>query len=248
MGDLHRWLESIGLGQYADLLATHDIDRDSLVLLKEEDFDKLGISLGHRRILVNAATEYQRSGLEPDRPTGLVRSVDSGAGRRHLTVLFCDIAGSTKLSVRLDPEELAEVLREFQSRCSDAIRQYDGYVARFMGDGILAYFGFPQAHEDDAERAVNAALKIIASVSTSHSSRVQRIKVRIGIASGLVVVRRRLVSGCGLGSLVASSLPVPHRPAGRPALHETVFRLSYKFYRRRQGGRSFFGAGEPVSF
>src|SRR5215471_5435550 len=207
MGDLHRWLESMGLGQYADLLAAYDIDRDSLVLLKEEDFDKLGISLGHRRILVNAATEYQRSGLEPDRPSGLVRSVESGAERRHLTVLFCDIAGSTKLSVRLDPEELAEVLREFQSRCSDAIRQYDGYVARFMGDGILAYFGFPQAHEDDAERAVNAALKIVASVSTSHSSRVQRIKVRIGIASGLVVVGDLVGEGPALEFALVGEAP-----------------------------------------
>jgi class 3 adenylate cyclase/tetratricopeptide (TPR) repeat protein len=207
MGDLHRWLESIGLGQYADLLAAHDIDRDSLVLLKEEDFDKLGISLGHRRILVNAATEYQRSGLEPDRPSGIVRSVDSGAERRHLTVLFCDIAGSTKLSVRLDPEELAEVLREFQSRCSDAIRQYDGYVARFMGDGILAYFGFPQAHEDDAERAVNAALKIVAWVSTSRSSRVQRIKVRIGIASGLVVVGDLVGEGLALEFALVGEAP-----------------------------------------
>ncbi len=207
MGNLHRWLESIGLGQYADLLAAHDIDRDSLVLLKEEDFDKLGISLGHRRILVNAATKYQRSGPEPDRPSGTVRSVDSGAERRHLTVLFCDIAGSTKLSVRLDPEELAEVLREFQSRCSDAIRQYDGYVARFMGDGILAYFGFPQAHEDDAERAVNAALKIVAWVSTSHSSRAQRIKVRIGIASGLVVVGDLVGEGPALEFALVGEAP-----------------------------------------
>jgi class 3 adenylate cyclase/predicted ATPase len=208
MGDLHQWLEGIGLGRYADLLAAHDIDRDVLLLLKDEDFDRLGISLGHRRILLRAAAELRPPAPErPDRPQGLVRSSDIKAERRHLTVVFCDIAGSTKLSVRLDPEDLASVLHEFQNRCSDAIRHYDGHIARFMGDGILAYFGFPLAHEDDAERAVNAALRMVASVSASPSGKAHKIKIRIGIASGLVVVGDLVGQGPALEFALVGEAP-----------------------------------------
>jgi class 3 adenylate cyclase/predicted ATPase len=208
MGDLRQWLEGIGLAQYADLLAAHDIDRDILLLLKDEDFDRLGISLGHRRILLKAAAEYQRPAAERlDKLRGFVRSSDVRAERRHLTVLFCDVAGSTKLAARLDPEELADVLHDFQSRCSDAVRQYDGHVARYMGDGILAYFGFPLAHEDDAERAVNAAIKMLAAVSTSRLAQVHDIKVRIGIASGLVIVGDLVGEGPALEFTLVGEAP-----------------------------------------
>ena len=110
------------------------------------------------------------------------------AERRNLTVLFADIVGSSALSVRLDPEDLREVLREFQAACSNAIRRYEGHIARYMGDGVLAYFGFPAAHEDDAERAVNAALQLIASVSALSFPHGTPIELRIGIATGVVVV------------------------------------------------------------
>lgn len=192
MGDLHQWLEAVGLGQYADLLAANDIDCETLLLLGDEEFERLGISLGHRKALLKAASAFRyldRAALgRPDDSRGPARLADAKAERRHLTVLFCDIVGSTKLSAKLDPEDLAGVLRDFQGRCSDAIEHYDGHVARLMGDGVLAYFGFPAAHEDDAERAVNAALRMVASISASPLCAAHDLKVRIGIATGLVIV------------------------------------------------------------
>ncbi len=206
-GDLQRWLEGIGLGQYADLFIANDIDRETLLLLDDEEFEKLGISLGHRKALIKAALAYR----SPDRPLPdrrePARLADAKAERRHLTVLFCDIVGSTKLSAQLDPEDLAEVLRDFQGRCSDAIRHYDGHVARLMGDGLLAYFGFPAAHEDNAERAVNAALKIVASVSASPFSAAHDIKVRIGLASGLVIVGDLMGEGPAREFAIAGEAP-----------------------------------------
>lgn len=113
---------------------------------------------------------------------------DARAERRQLTVLFCDVVGSTTLSVRLDPEDLREILHKFQTRSSEAIRRYDGHVARFLGDGILAYFGYPQAHEDDVERAVHAALDMIGTITAITTPSGQHIEVRIGIATGRVIV------------------------------------------------------------
>jgi len=211
MSDLHQWLEGIGLGQYGDLFVANDIDREILLLLKDEEFEKLGISLGHRKALIKAAAEYAHLDPAPserlDELRGLARLADVKAERRHLTVLFCDLVGSTSLSARLDPEDLAEVLCEFQSRCGDAIRHYGGHVARFMGDGILAYFGFPAAHEDDAERAVNAALQMVASVSTSSLCALHKIKIRVGIATGLVVVGDLIGEGPALEFVVVGQAP-----------------------------------------
>src|SRR3954469_7241273 len=117
------------------------------------------------------------------------------AERRHLTVLFCDIVGSTALSAQLDPEDLRQILHAFQHQCAAAIRRYDGHIARYMGDGVLAYFGFPVAHEDDAERAVHAAFQMIETISALSFPRTPSIQVRIGIATGLVVVGELIGEG-----------------------------------------------------
>jgi len=192
MTDLQQWLDDIGLGQYADLFAKNDIDHEVLQELDEQDLVRLGISFGHRKKLLKATAEYR--GVAPGVSLRLdeVRRIADAVGvkpeRRHLTVLFCDIVGSTALSARLDPEDLRQILHEFQSCCGDAIRRYEGHIARFMGDGVLAYFGFPTAHEDDAERAVNTAQKIVEYISASVVPATHRIEVRIGIATGLVVV------------------------------------------------------------
>src|SRR5215211_4364792 len=191
MSDLREWLDSVGLGQYADAFAEHDIDFHVLPDLNEQDLEKLGVSLGHRKKLYKALAEHRlKSPPAPKQDDELKPPVDaeSRAEKRHLTVLFCDLVGSTALSARLDPEDMGIILREFQRCCGDAIRRYDGNIARFMGDGVLAYFGFPIAHEDDAERAVNVALEMVESVSTLATPMAQRLEVRIGIASGLVVV------------------------------------------------------------
>jgi class 3 adenylate cyclase/predicted ATPase/energy-coupling factor transporter ATP-binding protein EcfA2 len=254
MGDLRQWLEGIGLAQYADLLTSHDIDRDTLLLLKDEDFDRLGISLGHRRILLRAAEEYRHPAAERlDRLRGFVRSTDVRAERRHLTVLFCDVAGSTKLAARLDPEDLADVLSDFQSRCSDAVRQYDGHVARFMGDGVLAYFGFPLAHEDDAERAVNTAIRILASVSGSRLAQEHGIKVRIGIASGLVIVGDLIGEGpaleftlVGEAPNLAARLQQLARPNQILVSSGTRRLLGSRFVLKEAGERAVKGIGRRV--
>jgi class 3 adenylate cyclase/predicted ATPase len=191
MTDLQQWLEQIGLAQYADVFAKNDIDRETLPELNEQDLEKLGVSLGHRKKLLKAISEAFPSSLQASKfveTPSAIRTANARAERRHLTVLLCDLVGSTALSARLDPEDLRKVLREFQRCCGDAIRRYEGHIARFMGDGVLAYFGFPTAHEDNAERAVKAALEMVDSVSGLAIPIAEKLEVRIGIASGLVVV------------------------------------------------------------
>lgn len=190
MTDLQHWLEGIGLAHYADLFVKNDIDWEILPELTEHDLEKLGVSLGHRKKLIKA---IQASCTAPQSSpqyveNGPTTTATAGAERRHLTVLLCDLVGSTSLSTRLDPEDLRRILFEFQRCCDSAIRRYDGHIARLMGDGVLAYFGFPIAHEDDAERAVRAALEMVESVSALAIPIAKRLEVHIGIASGLVVV------------------------------------------------------------
>jgi class 3 adenylate cyclase/predicted ATPase len=184
MSDLRQWLESLGLGRYADAFTQNDIDRETLPDLTDHDLTMLGLSLGHRKKLLSAILECQRSVPLPACETDAASKLE----RRHLTVVFCDLVGSTALSTQLDPEDLREILHEFQNRCAEAIRRYEGHIARFSGDGVLAYFGFPSAHEDDGERAVRSALQMIEQVSTISTRAGQKLAVRIGIATGLVVV------------------------------------------------------------
>ncbi len=189
MADIRNWLESIGLGQYADLFAQNGIDLDVLPDLGEQALEKLGVSLGHRRELLKALAQHERSwSARADRGNEVQRLAASGTvrpDRRHMTMLFCDLVGSTALSAQLDPEDLREILHAFQRCCTGSIRLYGGFIARFFGDGLLAYFGFPTAREGDAECAVNAALKIVESVTAIRTAR--QLQVRIGIATGLVV-------------------------------------------------------------
>jgi predicted ATPase/class 3 adenylate cyclase len=188
MTDLQRWLEKIGLAQYADLLAKNDIDWEILPELNEPDLETLGVSLGHRKKLIKAISQAFSNSLQVPNAPVEPGSTPTAAERRHLTVFMCDLVGSTSLSTRLDPEDLRRILHEFQRCCADAIHRYGGHIARLMGDGVLAYFGFPTAHEDDAERAVKAALEIVESVPALIIPIADSLQVRIGIASGLVVV------------------------------------------------------------
>jgi class 3 adenylate cyclase/predicted ATPase/DNA polymerase III delta prime subunit len=157
--------------------------------LGELDFERLGISPADRKKLLDAcAADHSLTPSRSARRIDKAPTAPTKAERRHLTVLFCDFVGSTHLSTRLDPEDLREILLEFQRCCSEVITRYGGHIARYMGDGILAYFGFPQAHEDDAERAVSAALDILSAVSALSFPRTPPIEIRAGIATGLVVV------------------------------------------------------------
>src|SRR6185369_348899 len=182
------WLGKLALEQYALRFTENGIDLDVLPELTDQDFDRLGVLLGHRRKMLRAIAELNQSELvaEPAR--------QHDAERRHVTVMFCDLVGSTALSTRLDPEDMWEVIRAYRAACARVIATYDGVIARFVGDGILAYFGYPLAHEDDAERAVRAGLDIIAAIGPLETHAKQRVEVRIAIASGLVVVGD-LISG-----------------------------------------------------
>ena len=158
MPDLHAWLAAHGLSQIAGTLSGQDIGLDDLRHLSDGDIRDLGLSIGPRRRLTGAIAASWPSPDIPPTPAAVRRQE---AERRHLTVVFVDIAGSAELSARLDPEDMSIVLGAYQACCSTAILRFGGRIARFFGDGILAYFGYPHAHEDDPERSILAALAIV---------------------------------------------------------------------------------------
>ena len=179
--DIASWLANQGLAQYVELFERNGVDLRSLPLLSDADLSELGVLLGHRKLLKKAIEQYSASVtvIEPAATPGRPE-------RRQLTVLFCDLVGSTALAELLDAEELREVMHAYQREAGAVIDRYDGHVAQYLGDGLMVYFGFPHAHEDDAERAVRAALEIVAAVPRIESAR--ELCVRVGIATGPVVV------------------------------------------------------------
>src|SRR5262249_13323142 len=165
MSNLRDWLRKNKLEQYADAFEANDIDLDILSELTEHDLEKLGVSLGNRRRLVKAISVRARGESIMPVPVPEVQpGVSNEAERRQVTVLFCDLVGSTALSGAIDPESLGMLIRRYQDAAAGAIGRFGGFVAKFMGDGVLAYFGFPRAFEDAAERAVRAAIGILAEV------------------------------------------------------------------------------------
>ena len=191
--DISRWLETLGLGQYAEAFARNDIDIEVLPELTEDDLRELGLSLGHRRKLLKAIATLPEA-AETTEPAAPGR-VKAEAERRQLTLMFVDLVGSTALSHRLDPEELSEVIRAYQNAVASEISRAEGHIAKFMGDGVLVYFGYPHAHEDDAERSVRAGLAIVEAVHRLKSRADEPLRVRVGIASGAVVVGDLIAEG-----------------------------------------------------
>ena len=192
--DVGGWLRNLGLGQYESAFLKNAIDTDVLPELTEGDLEKLGIPLGDRKRLIKAIramaggspSALLTSEVGENAPSDYSAMV--AAERRHLTVMFCDLVGSTALSARLDPEDMGAVIDAFQATCARITLAFDGFIADFRGDGILAYFGYPSAHEDDAERTLRAALDIAAAVARLKTPAEEPLSVRIGIATGLVVV------------------------------------------------------------
>ena len=169
--DVGSWLRDLGLGRYEPAFIENAIDGDSLPELTEDDLKKLGIPLGDRKRLIRAIramsagspSAFVTSAVAGDAPSGQPRV--AAAERRHLTVMICDLVGSTALSARLDPEDMRAVMDDYHAACVRIVQAYDGFLGDFRGDGILAYFGYPRAHEDNAERTVRAGLDIIAAVA-----------------------------------------------------------------------------------
>src|SRR6516162_5961627 len=187
MKGIAEWLASIGLSEYAQRFADNGIDLSVIRDLTEQDLKDLGVLLGHRRKILRAIAELDGVAPAPiETATEPVARDESE--RRHLTVMICDLVGSTALSARLDPEDMNAVIDAYHAACARIMLTYDGFIGDFRGDGILAYFGHPRAHEDDAERTVRAGLDIIAAVARLETRATEPLAVRIGIATGLVVV------------------------------------------------------------
>ena len=194
MKSFAQWLQEIGLESYTAAFAENEVDFSVAGMLTEQDLRDLELSLGARKKFLFAAAALAVSakgelGTTPPSELLVVPSAtpaSSSGERRQLTVMFCDLVGSTALSEKLDPEELRSLLHNYRTQCGEVIARYDGFVARYVGDGILTYFGWPKAHEEDAERSLRAALEIVHAVKGASSA--ESLSVRIGIATGPVVV------------------------------------------------------------
>jgi class 3 adenylate cyclase len=187
---IEAWLLELGLSQYSDVFQHNDIGPDLLESLTDQDLRDLGVqSLGHRKKLLKGIAELSRTGSAMAQTVPQSTSEESfraDAERRQLTVMFCDLVGSTELATKLDPEQLRDLMQAYQSTCTDVITRYEGHVAQYLGDGLMVYFGWPQAHEDDPVRAIRAALEVIDAVSNLKAA--TPIRARVGIHTGLVVV------------------------------------------------------------
>src|SRR5271156_3188516 len=197
--DVGDWLRSLGLDQYEAAFRDNAIDGKVLPKLTAEDLKELGVaSVGHRRTLLSAIAELSATLASPV-PVPSAAPAESpapdAAERRQLTVMFCDLGGSTAMSARLDPEDMREIIGAYHRLCANRIERDGGFVAKYMGDGVLAYFGYPQAHEHDAERAVQAGLAIVDAAPKLVTAAGSPLHVRVGIATGLVVVGELIGSG-----------------------------------------------------
>ncbi|MFK4506416.1 AAA family ATPase [Bradyrhizobium daqingense] len=213
--DVAAWLRGLGLGQYEQAFRENDVDAGVLADLTAEDLIGLGVaSIGHRRKLLAAIADLRAVSISATTPATSAPAAISEkawlapeAERRQLTVMFVDLVDSTALAARLDPEEMAEVLRIYQSVVTGAIARFEGYVAKYMGDGVLAYFGFPRAHEDEAERAVRAGLAAVAAVHSLESAHGEKLAARVGIATGPVVVGELIGEGAAREETVVGDTP-----------------------------------------
>ncbi|MBV8110702.1 MAG: AAA family ATPase [Hyphomicrobiales bacterium] len=206
--DIDGWLREIGLAQYAEIFRANDIDIKLLGRLTNDDLKEVGIvSFGHRKKLLETIAALVAA---PEAPSWIpvaateLKAHDT-AERRQVTVMFSDLVGSTALSARMDPEDLREVISAYQSCVAGTVRRFGGFVAKYMGDGVLVYFGYPQAHEDDAERAVRAGMELIAAV-TALKTRTS-LQTRVGIATGLVVVGDLIGSGAAQEQAIVGETP-----------------------------------------
>jgi class 3 adenylate cyclase len=220
--DVGEWLRTLGLEQYEPAFRANEIDERILASLTAEDLKDLGVTLvGHRRRLLDAiALLGIEAGLHPSLPIATIGGsslpnppLPAGEGRvgveaerRQLTVMFCDLVGSTALSARLDPEDLREVIGAYHRAVAEIVAGFDGFVAKYMGDGVLVYFGYPRAHEDDAERAVRAGLGLIDVIGRLDVA-FDKLQARVGIATGLVVVGDLIGEGSAQEQSVVGETP-----------------------------------------
>jgi class 3 adenylate cyclase/predicted ATPase len=257
--DIVVWLRTLGLGKYEAVFRENDIDETVLPSLTHENLKELGVaSLGHRVKLLDAiaALRSDASGKMPsvDATASSAPSIppDDRAERRQVTVMFSDLVGSTALSARMDPEDLREVVSAYHKCVAEVVRRFGGFVAQYLGDGVLVYFGYPEAHEDDAERAVRAGLELVAGVIALKTQ--ASLQARVGIATGLVVVGD-LMTGSGQAherGIVGETPNLAARLQGiaepnTVVIAETTRRLLGNLFELKDlGARDLKGVAEPL--
>jgi class 3 adenylate cyclase len=204
MQEIADWLETLGMSEYAQCFAENRIDLAVLPELSDQDLKDLGVVLGDRRKILRAIADLKSTTTvapNPARGGVTIARPQDAAERRQVTVMFSDLVGSTALSARMDPEDLRGVITAYQRCLAETVQRFGGFVAKYMGDGALVYFGYPQAHEDDADRAVRTGLKLVTAVNALKTG--ASLQTHVGIATGLVVVgagarhRRRDTEPCG---------------------------------------------------
>src|ERR1700731_879564 len=202
------WLKKFGMAEYAERFAENRIDFSVLPDLTDQDLEKLGVLLGDRRKMLRAIRELAGDTPVTSHPPAVVEArPQDAAERRQLTVMFCDLVGSTALSAKLDPEDLRGIFGAYHHCCAGLVERNGGFVAKYMGDGVLAYFGYPQAHEHDAERAGRAGLALVEAVPTLATAAGSPLHVRVGIATGLVVVGDLIGAGAAQEQAVVGETP-----------------------------------------
>ena len=260
--DIKAWLAELGLQRYERAFRENDIDSDVLPNLTIEDLDAMGItSVGHRRRILSAAatlksklargSENPSTGRSPLPPRASSSPIE--AERRHLTLMFIDLVDSTALSEKLDPEDMREIIHGYQNTVADELMRIEGHIAKFMGDGVLAYFGWPRAHEDDAERAVRAGLAVTQAVARLQTSDRISLEARVGIASGIVIVGDLIGEGAAQEQSVVGGTPnlaARLQSAAEPGTvliaHATRQLVGDLFNLREVGSPRFKGIAEPT--
>jgi class 3 adenylate cyclase len=263
VNDVTEWLAALGLEQHAQTFAENDINFDLLASLDHEVLQAIGIkSAGHRMTILKAAAALGDECIETNKQNTAENAGDSRnainnaineAEHRQLTVMFCDLADSTELSGRLDAEAYRDLILAYQAICTRCVERYEGYVARFFGDGMLVYFGYPRAHEDETQRAIHAGLEILDGLNSDERSQCLNLAVRIGIATGPVVVGDIIGDGASQESAVIGE--TPNIAARLQALAEpnqvivsptTKNLAAGEFHYRSLGEQSLKGVEQPV--
>ena len=252
MAAVAEWLASIGLSEYAQRFAENAIDLSIVRDLTEQDLKDLGVLLGHRRKMLRAIAELEGEAQRAPQ-AGTRPSLRDGAERRQLTIMFCDLVGSSALSTRLDPEDLRTVMSAYHGCIAEVIVRHQGVIVRYMGDGVLAYFGYPQAHEDDAEQATEAGLTLVNAVANLKTDIGTGLQLRVGIATGMVVVGDLIGENAAKEQAVIGETPnlaarlQAFAKPGTVLISESTYRLTEGHFEYRSlGAVTFKGWADPI--
>ena len=251
INDLKEWLQGLGLEKYADAFAREEIELEVIAELTDTDLQSLGIPMGPRKQILRAIDQLKQASTSAAAPP-VPRNVEEPE-RRQLTVMFCDLVGSTALSRRLDPEDMRDLIRAYQDLVVEHVARFDGHIASFAGDGVKVYFGFPTALENQAERAIRAAKSISDAIGSLRTPAQEPLAIRIGVATGPVVVGDLIGKGAAQEELVVGETPnlaarlQTLAEPGETVISATTRQLVGELFELQGPGRyQLKGFGEPV--